>query len=414
MTTSSTSTRGLRTFVVIAMVLIELGTLYGHWGDVTQKKPDFAALYNTAAMIRAGKSPDYSPATIKGIDVAYNSAAADSTPTVKTDSLHPPFEYLLFLPFTFLSYRAAYLVWYACNLILLWCTPLVLWPFIRNLHRDFHFIAILFGSMLQVVVCLTFGQDSILLLVLLTASYISLERRREWWAGVFLGLGLFKFQLILPIVAVFLIARAWKLIAGFVAALALLMCGSFAVVGIRTTFAYVPFVLAFGKHISRNPGERTALMPNLRGLVSLATDSAGLLAVMIILAVSAITFIAVLRWNVTSKLAPPSVRFAVLVTMSSLVSYHYYVYNATVLILPILLFANELASSRVNSRFKIAFAIAAISMYIVPVLFSLQIGMPVMASASIALLILLLAYPGRTPEVLDLSESSSAVTGSAF
>lgn len=395
MTTSSTTTRGLRTVVVIAMILIELGALHAHWGDVTQQKPDFAALYGTASMIRAGKFPGYNPATIKGIDVGYDSTAALQAPVAKTDSLHPPFEYLLFLPFTFLSYRTAYLVWYACNLILLWCTPLVLWPVIRNLHRDFHFIAILFGSMLPVVVCLILGQDSILLLLLIAAAYVSLEHGQHLRSGFFLGLAMFKFQFVLPILTVLLLARMWKVVAGFGIALLSLIVGSFVMIGVRPTLDYVPFVLAFGRHISVNASPRTALMPNLRGLVSLILGGAlsPQLQTILILLISAAVFGFVAYWYLTNASRPLSWKFASLVTMSCLVSYHCYVYNAVLLIVPLLLFATDLANSSVPRAFKTTFAATAIAIYVVPVLTPLNIGVSAMGVASLCLLVLLLAYP---------------------
>jgi hypothetical protein len=391
MTTSSTSTRGLRTVVIIAMVLIELGTLYGHWGDVTQKKPDFAALYGTASMIRAGEPPDYSPSTIKGIDIAYDAAAALQAPSVKTDSLHPPFEFLIFIPFTLLSYTSAYLVWYACNLILLWCTPLILWPFIRNLHRDFHFIAILFGSMLPVVVCLILG----LLLLLIAAAYVSLERGWHLRSGLFLGLAMFKFQFVLPILAVLLLARMWKVVAGFGIVLFTLIAGSFAMIGVRPTLDYLPFVFAFGKHISANASPRTALMPNIRGLVSLILGGAlnPQSQTILILLISAAVFGFVAYWYLINASRPLSWRFAGLVTMSCLVSYHDYVYNAVLLILPLLLFANDLADSTAPHFFKATFAATAIAMYIVPVLTPLNLGVAAMGVASLCLITLLLAYP---------------------
>jgi hypothetical protein len=387
--------RGLRTVVVLAMVLIELGTLHGHWGDVTQKKPDFAALYATAAMIRAGKPPDYNPAAIQGIDVGYDTPAGFQARRVKTDSLHPPFEFLIFLPLTFLSYTSAYLAWYAINLILLWCTPLILWPLIPDLHRDFHFIAILFGSMLPVVVCLILGQDSILLLLLIAAAYVSLERRQYLRTGLFLGLAMFKFQFVLPVLAVLLLARMWKVVAGFVIALLALIAESFAMIGVRPTLDYFSFVFAFGKHISASASSRTALMPNIRGLVSLLLDGAisPRSQTILILLISAAVFGVVAYWYLTNASRPLSWRFAGLVTMSCLVSYHCYVYNAVLLVLPLLLFANHLAGSALSRAFKASFGTIAIAIYLVPVLTSLNIGVPAMGITSLCLLALLLACP---------------------
>ena len=398
MTTSFTSIRGLRTVVIVAMILIEFGSLKMHWGDVVDLKPDFAALYGTAEIMRAGKRPHYNPSTIQGIDVGYDSTSAKPAqpPQAKTDSLHPPFESLLFLPLTFFSYKVAYLTWYCLSLLLLWCTPLVLWLYLPHLHRDFHFIAILLGSMLPVLACLITGQDSILLLFLVSCSYVSLQGRRDVTGGFLLGLGMFKFQLILPIVAVLLLARAWRVVAGFGIALFALILGSFALVGVRTTIAYVPFVLAFSKHISENLSPRTVLMPNLRGMVSLifgGTLSPSAQTILILL-ISGVLFGVVASWYLRNPSLPTSLKFSALVMMSCLVSYHFYVHNAVLLVLPLFLLANYFAGAQENRAVTLAFATIAILMYIVPVLAPLNIGVQVLGIGSLCLLVLLIAYPG--------------------
>src|SRR5439155_18526017 len=58
------------------------------------------------------------------------------------------------------------------------------------------------------------GQDSLILLLLLAAALMSVDRAGSLMAGFMLGLGLFRFQIVLPIVFLFFIWRRWRLLFG--------------------------------------------------------------------------------------------------------------------------------------------------------------------------------------------------------
>src|SRR5664279_3939189 len=109
--------RPLLWLIMLAMLLIQGACIASHWSAVKAGTPDFAALYGTARSIHQGVVPDYDPKNIHGVDAGLDSPgvkplqSADS----RVDTLHPPFEVLLFLPFTFLSYPTAYIVWSAFN-----------------------------------------------------------------------------------------------------------------------------------------------------------------------------------------------------------------------------------------------------------------------------------------------------------
>jgi hypothetical protein len=204
---------------------------------------------------------------------------------------------------------------------------------------------------------------------------------------------MFKFQLILPVFLLFVITRNWKTVLGFFGGISTLTIGAIALVGMRSAFNYIPFVLAVSRHISTNSSDRTAMMPNLRGLTSLILGHhfSPTTVTLVVAAISAVAWILVAH-RVMEANASIAVRFALLVTISSLVSYHYYVYNSVVLLLPLLLAANELDRANLDRRMKWLFGAAAIAMYVVPNLEPLEIGMPTIASASIVVAALLFWY----------------------
>ena len=58
------------------------------------------------------------------------------------------------------------------------------------------------------------GQDSIMLLALYCLAYVALRRGRDLQAGIWLGLGLFKFHLVLPFVLILFLRRRWRAVLG--------------------------------------------------------------------------------------------------------------------------------------------------------------------------------------------------------
>ena len=59
------------------------------------------------------------------------------------------------------------------------------------------------------------GQSSLVLLSLFIATFIAFRQGRDFRAGLWLGLGLFKFQFVLPFVLILFLLRKWKFMQGF-------------------------------------------------------------------------------------------------------------------------------------------------------------------------------------------------------
>src|SRR5262249_46875651 len=125
--------------------------------------------------------------------------------------IHPAYEALFFVPFSFLRFRGVYFAFLAVNLLLLTSCLRTLRPKLETLARIWKPLpaAVLF-TFLPVAAALLQEQDSILLLSLLTLAYVALGGSKEFRAGLLVGLGLFRLQLVIPIAAAFLLWRRWR------------------------------------------------------------------------------------------------------------------------------------------------------------------------------------------------------------
>ena len=120
---------------------------------------------------------------------------------VGTLYIHPPFEAVLYLAVAWLPLQYAYLLWSLLNLALFSVAARLLakeialpwdWRRIASRHRS-----LLFRY------CSVFCRARIplLLLLLVVLAFAALRRDRGFASGCWLGLALFKFHLVLPLVA---------------------------------------------------------------------------------------------------------------------------------------------------------------------------------------------------------------------
>jgi hypothetical protein len=212
---------------------------------------------------------------------------------------HPPFEALLFSPLATLPFRTAYMSWGLFNaavwLALIW----FLRPYLPTPHEELGYLSLwlLFAPMM---VALYQGQPSLLLLAVYALTFTSLKRKREFIAGVYLGLGLFRFQFVLPFVFVFLLLRKWRLLAGF--SLAAIFWGLLSLVAVGWTgmVSYVRFLWSIGNNPQNLSYGSGVDMPTIHGFVYAILGNAighmGLNITVGLLSVGLLIFVAV-RWE---------------------------------------------------------------------------------------------------------------------
>ena len=195
-----TSFTGIRPFYVAGaafLFLIQLALILLGMPGSLGGRADFRQLYAAGYMLRTGHGNqlyDYR-ATI-----TYEEQLAGTT-GASLPFNHPAYEALLFAGLSYLPYRQAFVVFVFINLLILTVCLRLLSPpadWISSLWS--HLPIGLFAGFLPVGICLIQGQDSIIMLGLLTGSFVLAESGRDGPAGVLLALSLFKFQFIVPIV----------------------------------------------------------------------------------------------------------------------------------------------------------------------------------------------------------------------
>jgi Glycosyltransferase family 87 len=295
---------------------------------------DFTIFYSAGTLVRRGGASQlydlgaqYQVQTQFAPNVAIRQAALPYN--------HPPVEALLFVPLSYLNYWPAYLVWTFLNVILV---ALSLWVMRRALPEigrlNVVLVILACAGFAPLAMALVQGQDSVLLLALVTLSVGALVAERDVWAGAALGVGLFKFQFVIPFMLIVALRRP-RVLLGFGAAAAAVVAMSAMMVGWSGLADYVHFVVGVESHGAG--GAIIASMPNIRGLLAglMGAHGAGRLALWLNIAAS-VAVLGIAMWWVGRG----EVRLRMLVVMATvvsvLVSYHALVHDVTFL-LPVML-----------------------------------------------------------------------------
>ncbi len=305
---------------------------------------DFASFYTAGKILQRGQSARLYDRELQW-KIQQEFAATVTIRHGPLPYIRPAFEALLFLPLANFKYPVAYALWTAFKLLVLFTVPLLLPTEDGGAKR-------MTSAALEILVCLAFfpiafdliqGQDSILLLLLLALAVTSLQRGAEARAGIFLGLGLFKFHLIVPIFCVFLLRRKTGVIAGFLSTAAVLFLLSALLVGWSDVFAY-PRYLA---NLNQNPGLmgiKSRSMPNLRGLIApLLPRNAvpPMVHWMLIIVVFFGILITAKLWRVDRDRRTLAAGFSLSIATTILTSYYANSYDLTLLILPLLMLGSR-------------------------------------------------------------------------
>ncbi|MGA8540526.1 MAG: glycosyltransferase family 87 protein [Terriglobales bacterium] len=295
---------------------------------------DFTIFYTGARLIRNGQaSALYDLAAQYRIQLTFAHVQIRQGPLPFN---HPPFEALLFVPFTLLDYWPAYLLWTALNLIMLAVSVTVLSRHFRQLDGvPSVVLGLAATAFFPVAIGIIQGQDLVLLLLLFVLAVICLDKGSDAVAGALLAGGLFRPQLVVPL-ALLLAIRRWRVLIGF-APVALFLVGvSVAIMGWRGPLDYVRFVLHLEGTAARAFGPEA--VPNIRGLVSEmpGLSASRLWTGMLILTLSLVVFFVALR---RIRNGSDSIIFvsSLAVVTTILISFHALVYDLG-LLLPMLFF----------------------------------------------------------------------------
>jgi hypothetical protein len=250
--------------------------------------------------------------------------------------VRPPFEAWLFAPLAALPYTTAFGVWNGVTLIIVVVIAVLLQRYVYGLQQvPLVLVLLLLLSYFPVFLTLLQGQDSVLLLLIFLLVYLSLQKERELSGGMLLGLGLFKFPLVLVFLVPFVVARRCRLFAGFCITLLVVTAVSVGTTGWRACADYPRYLIGVNRLAAGINDPRD--MPNIRGLLTAAL-SAVLSPFTINIIVAAIS-LALIVWLATNyRLFIPkgsqlfSLAFSLDLLIMLLAGYHAHVFDLVLLV----------------------------------------------------------------------------------
>jgi hypothetical protein len=328
------------------MLAMNAAVFFAAWKHMMAGKNDFPVFYSNAQMVREGQA-----AHLYDFD-AENSFVHRVSEVTRAPNNHLPYELLIFIPFTYLRFSSAHLLWTLASLGMLVGVALLMRNAVSTgLNFRPTLVAIL--AFFPVWYCLLQGQDSILLVSLFALSFWLWKRGRDDAAGFALAMGLFRPQLVLPFVLVAFLAGKWKFVRGFIPGAVFVLLVSMRVVGVHGMAEYARILLSQGtlgsaSALSQQWQVRLGLMPTLRGLLSIvvpASVPANIRNILLLCGTSIGLLWAVKALRGAEDGPTFEMAFAAAVGAVSVVSYHSLLHDFSLLILPLLIAGGALASA---------------------------------------------------------------------
>jgi alpha-1,2-mannosyltransferase len=337
---SSKTRRLARLFVagILCSHLVLLLTLLGH---IERGYADFVVFYTGARVLREHLGHQLYVARVQN-QVQKESTGELPFRPAALPYIHPPFEALFFVPVSRFSYRQALLMWDLLNLAALFGLALLLRPGIGILRLipPWEFVL---GSLafFPIFECLFEGQDSILQLLFCVLAWKALEKEADVLAGCWFALGVFKFQLMIPIVLLIAVWKRRRVLIGFAAVSLVLGVISIELVGWEGLLRYPAFAVRVADTPSLG-GVPANVMPNLHGfLMGWPFGIPGKIGTAIVILSSAGLFIfAATQGRLSAGTGKGCLQFSLAVAVAELIGWQTNIHDFTLLVLPLLLIAD--------------------------------------------------------------------------
>ncbi len=350
------------------MVLMHALVFWSLREKIRQGYPDFSIFYTAGTIVRQGLAGQlYDTALQFQIQRQFASQVFIRQGALPYN--HPPFEALVFAPLAGLSYPMAYVVWDLLSLLILALLPLLLRqyvPLLRQHSLAFWWLAIL--AFFPVFAALLQGQDSIPLLLLFSLAYIAFRKNQQFAVGCWLGLGLFRFHLVLPLLLILLLHRKGKALMGFLLVAVALGLVSVEVVGWKEAFHYPVYVWG----VENSTGSTTSLisaMPNLRGFVHMFIPWTPRVEVGVSFVSAILLLLASARWDDSSLGRRLDLSISLATVATVILSYHVLAHDLCLLLLPLLLLSNDFyASGLPKAGNRIAMLAPMVALFLSPLL----------------------------------------------
>jgi hypothetical protein len=229
-----------------------------------------------------------------------------------------PYFALAWVPFTYLDYKGALIVW---GLLTLAFGLTATW-------KSSRIAPVALAAFPTTGITLIQGQASFLLLGVYGTSLYLLSKKRNMGAGAVLAIALFKPHLALSSVLFLAIRRDWKFVVGFAVGAVTLILISFLITGPRA----LPDLISL---ISLTQQQQVVeLMPNIRGAIY-SNINLHWLAFSLTAIISGVVIAYTIR---ATKGMDPERAFCISMLATILISYHFLLHDLTLLLLALPLF----------------------------------------------------------------------------
>lgn len=357
--------------ILAAVILIAIAGYLVLWLCVrpsvfARSRSDFGTFYRAGTMVLSGDgSRVYDLSAEQQYDAALGTRSVDAQGnSVSLPFVFAPFALAIYAPLAALPYDQAEVVWYAINAGMLLALPLLLKKRLGMRLPSCAIALIVPLLFLPAILALLQGQPSILILLLFARGYADLGDGKETRAGCWLALASVKPQLLLPMLLALLVWRKRQALWSFFATCGALTLLSAFLVGWRATLSYPRALTQYAGMQNRLGAEHPASMPNLRGFLyvllhaHMPPSMLQTITVAISLLLLAATMLLLNRYRQVS-----AVSFAVLVVVTLMTSYHSYLHDDSLLLLPLLLLGNTLLQ---RGRFRAATALTIAAIFLLP------------------------------------------------
>jgi hypothetical protein len=336
---------------MLVMSVMNAALLFIPWKEIMAGKNDFPVFYSNATMVREGRAAGLYDFTEE------NSFVRRVSDVTRPPNNHLPYELLLFVPLSYLRFDTAYVLWAILSLGMLVGTTILLRSFYDRPSGILIVLLTILGFF-PVWYCLLQGQDSILLLFLFALSFWFWRRGNDDTAGFVIALGLFRPQLVVPFVLIMLLARKWKFIRGFVPGAVIVVLLSACVVGLKGMADYIHILLSQGTQqsarvLSDQWTVRPGLMATWRGFLWVCLPEwipTNVRSSLLLVGTFTGLLYSARKIYKAKDIEAFNVAFAMCVATTLLVSFHSFLNDFSLMILPLLVYAPAVANSEVGKK----------------------------------------------------------------
>lgn len=411
--------------------IILTGTLLCHFfifwiarTNIAKGSYDFVAFYAAAQIVDSGHGDQlYQIETQRVFQERFS--AFQEHPLLFN---HPPFEVLMYLPLAFFSFPTAFILWTVVSLGALCAALALLFPYLRNIRASLGAgIVVMLGvAFYPVLIALMQGQDSLIFFLLYVLTFVHLQRGNDGRAGFFASLGMFRYQLMLPLLLALGFQKRWKVLSGLLPGVAGLGLATIFATGWQGPLKNLELLLRINRAARSNPSDKGIFyihpeaMANLRGFLDthLGGKIPDIYIVLLLVACSLLLLAWALNKGMGRRVQDPKemeLPFALYTIVILLVSYHMHLHDVSLLLVPLLLASNHLAqipASWPRSRFALLLLVIVMFFsptYIVPFLYG---NLNLLAIAFVAFALLVAAQiPSKKKLMVDAVSTASQLRG---